>query len=151
MEYLLDRIKQLVAPLLESMNIDLVELKMQRQNRQVFLRFLVDKPIGGGISVDECAQLNETISQLFDRENFIQESFVIEVSSPGLDRPLVTIKDFIRATGKDVMIFLKEKVQGKIELSGKIASVKDNVIIVDIEGQELEIPLEKINKAKYIF
>lgn len=150
MEYLLDMIKQLVAPFLEGINIDLVELKMQRQNRQMFLRFLVDKP-SGGISLEECAKLNEEIGQLLDNQDFIQESFVLEVSSPGLDRPLMTLKDFGRAIGKDVRIFLKETIQGKIEIAGTVTSVKGDSVVINADQEELEIPLEKINKAKYIF
>lgn len=146
----IDKIKELVVPFLEIQVVDLIDLHIQRDGKKIILKFLVDKPTGG-ISLEECAKLNEEIGQILENQDFIQESFVLEVSSPGLDRPLMTIKDFIRATDKDVIIFLKEKIQGKIELSGRIASVKDNVIVVDIEGQEIEIPLEKINKAKYIF
>jgi ribosome maturation factor RimP len=145
-----DKIKELVMPLLESQVIDLVDLHIQRDRNRIILKFLVDKPTGG-ISLQECVKLNEEIGQVLETQDFIQESFVLEVSSPGLDRPLMTIKDFIRATGKDVMMFLKEKVQEKIELSGKIISAKDNVVVMEFEGKPIEIPLEKINKAKYIF
>jgi len=145
-----DKIKELVMPLLESQVIDLVDLHIQRDRNRIILKFLVDKPTGG-ISLQECVKLNEEIGQVLENQDFIQESFVLEVSSPGLDRPLMTIKDFIRATGKDVIMFLKEKVQEKIELSGKIISAKDNVVVMEFEGKPIEIPLEKINKAKYIF
>jgi len=145
-----DKIKELVMPLLESQVIDLVDLHIQRDRNKIILKLLVDKPTGG-ISLQECVKLNEEIGQVLENQDFIQESFVLEVSSPGLDRPLMTIKDFIRATGKDVIMFLKEKIQEKIELSGKIISAKDNVVVIEFEGEQIEIPLEKINKAKYIF
>ena len=148
-EYI-DKIEEIVVPLIEGQGFDLVDLFMHRDNKRIIIRFLVDKP-SGGISLDECTKLNEGIGQLLENQDFIQESFVLEVSSPGLDRPLISLKDFIRATDKDVIIFLKEKVQGKIEISGKINAVKDNVVFVGIDGQEIEVPLEKINKAKYIF
>ncbi|MBM3248148.1 MAG: ribosome maturation factor RimP [Candidatus Omnitrophica bacterium] len=145
-----NKIKELVMPLLESQVIDLVDLHIQRDRNKIILKLLVDKPTGG-ISLQECVKLNEEIGQVLENQDFIQESFVLEVSSPGLDRPLMTIKDFIRATGKDVIMFLKEKIQEKIELSGKIISAKDNVVVIEFEGEQIEIPLEKINKAKYIF
>lgn len=146
----IDKIKEIVVPLIEGQGFDLVDLLMHRDNRRIIIRFLVDKPTGG-ISLDECTKLNEEIGQLLENQDFIQESFLLEVSSPGLDRPLMSLKDFIRALNKDVIIFLKEKVQEKIEISGKINAVKDNAVFVGIDGGEIEIPLEKINKAKYIF
>ncbi|HOX54247.1 MAG TPA: ribosome maturation factor RimP [Candidatus Omnitrophota bacterium] len=146
----IDKIKELVTPLLENKVIDLVDLHIQRDRKKVTLKFLVDKPTGG-ISLEECVKLNEEIGQILENQDFIQESFVLEVSSPGLDRPLMTIKDFIRAINKDVIMFLKEKIQGKLELSGRVIAAKDNIIFLDIQGQQVEVPLEKINKAKYIF
>lgn len=145
-----DKIKELVTPLLENKVIDLVDLHIQRDRKKVTLKFLVDKPTGG-ISLEECVKLNEEIGQILENQDFIQESFVLEVSSPGLDRPLMTIKDFIRAINKDVIMFLKEKIQGKLELSGRVIAAKDNIIFLDIQGQQVGVPLEKINKAKYIF
>jgi ribosome maturation factor RimP len=146
----IDKIKEVVMPLLENYCIDLVDLHFHRGRKQIILKFLVDKP-NGGISLDDCAKLNEDISELLDKENLIQESFLLEVSSPGLDRPLLTIKDFIRAKNKEVRIFLREPIEGKLEWTAEIKNVKENSIIMNINGKETQIPIDKINKAKQIF
>jgi ribosome maturation factor RimP len=145
-----NKIQELVRPLLENLGIELVELKLHRTKKRIVLKFFVDKP-EGGINLDECAQLNESIGKILDKEDLIQESFILEVSSPGLDRPLMTIKDFTRVKGRNIRIFLREAINGKTELIGKVSSIRGNNIIIDIVNQEIEIPLNKINKAKQIF
>ena len=125
----IDKIKEIVLPLLESYGIDLVDLHFHRGRKKINLKFLVDKP-SGGISLDECAKLNEDIGDLLEKDNIIQESFILEVSSPGLDRPLLTAKDFLRAKDKEVRIFLREPVDNKIELKGKIIDVKQDIIVL---------------------
>jgi len=145
-----DKIKEIVVPLLENYGIDLVDLHFHRGRKRINLKFLVDKP-RGGISLDDCAKLNEDIGDLIEKENIIQESFVLEVSSPGLDRPLLTEKDFIRVKDKEVRVFLREPVEEKLEFVGKVVDVRNNNIVIVINSKETEIPLDKINKAKQIF
>ncbi|MFH1655349.1 MAG: ribosome maturation factor RimP [Candidatus Omnitrophota bacterium] len=145
-----DKIKEIVMPLFENYGIDLVDLHIYSGGKRINLKFLVDKP-GGGISLDDCTKLNEDIGDLLDKENVIQESFLLEVSSPGLDRPLLTIKDFIRNKDKDVKIFLREPVEDRIEIAGKIISAEDDIVVIKTEDKEIKIPIDKINKAKKIF
>jgi len=149
MEYLLDRIKELVSPLLDGMNIDLVELKMHRQNRQMFLRFFVDRP-EGGITVKECANLNIEISRVLDEADLIQESFVLEVSSPGIDRPLVTAKDFRRVKNRKIKIYVSVPIENKLELEGSLVKVEGDKIIILVGEKQVNIPLDKINKARQV-
>ncbi|MBM3251539.1 MAG: ribosome maturation factor RimP [Candidatus Omnitrophica bacterium] len=146
----IDKIKEIIMPLLENYGIDLVDLHFHKGRKKITLKFLVDKPCGG-ISLDDCAKLNEDIGDLLDQQGIIQESFLLEVSSPGLDRPLSTIKDFTRAKNKEVRFFLREPIKGKLELAGKIIDVKENNILIDSGNGEIEVPIEKINKAKQIF
>ncbi len=149
MEYLLDRIKELVVPVLESKNIDLVDLKMQRQNRRMFLRFLVDKP-EGGITLEECATLNTEMGNVLDEADLIQESFILEVSSPGVDRPLSTAKDLRRAINRNIRIFLCEPIENRLEFEGKLAGVSEEAVTISIADKQIVISIEKINKAKQI-
>ncbi len=149
MEYLLDRIKELVVPFLENMQVDIVELKLQRQNRQIFLRFLVDKA-EGGITLKECANLNTEIGKILDDADLLQESFMLEVSSPGLDRPLSTAKDFRRVINRNIKVYLSEAVEGKIELQGKLIKAENNSIAISANDAQIVIAIDKINKAKQI-
>jgi ribosome maturation factor RimP len=149
MEYLLDRIKELSMPVLEAHSIDLVDLKLQRQNRRVFLRFFVDKP-EGGITLDKCADLNTEISLILDEADLIQERFILEVSSPGLDRPLATAKDFKRALNRDIKIYLAEPIENRLEFLGNLQSVEEERINILVDGRIVIIPINIINKAKQV-
>lgn len=150
MDVYLDKIKEISKPILDSQDVVLVDLFLRRDKKKIILRFLIDKP-EGGISLDECAKLNEIIGEALDKDALIQESFILEVSSPGLDRPLITIEDFSRVQGRDIRVFLREPVNEKIEIAGKLDSLKEDKIVIDTADKKIEIPIDKINKAKQIF
>ena len=90
---LLDKIKQVVQGYIEGLGYELVDPSLSKTRGNITLRILTDKP-RGGISLKECADLNQGLSAILDRENTLEESCVIEVSSPGIDRPLASRKDF---------------------------------------------------------
>ena len=140
---------RVIAEDLQKNNFDLVELTHRYEGRDLVLRLLVDKP-QGGITMDECAGLNRLLGELLDEKDIIPARYVLEVSSPGLDRPLASRKDFTRCLNKQAVFFLNEQVSGKLELRGRISSAGDTSVFIDISGEILEIPLTKINKAKLI-
>ena len=150
MEYLLDRIKELISPLFPEGSYDLVDMALKREAGRMILRLLVDRPTGG-ITLDECAKLNSKIGEILDEADLIQERFALEVSSPGLDRPLKTEKDFCRKLEKNIRIFLSEPIKDKIEFAGKLIKVTEGAIILLVNSYEVVIPVDKINKAKEIF
>jgi ribosome maturation factor RimP len=130
-------------------NIDLVDLVYRYEGRNLILRLLVDYP-QGGITLDECARLNIEISKILDEREVIQERYILEVSSPGIDRPLVSKNDFLRCINRDVWFLFPSPLKGKIELRGLIKSVKDDSVEIEVENQILEIPFGNITKAKQI-
>lgn len=149
-EALLNEVRMLAEEYLRAQALDLVDLIYRFEGRDLFLRFLVDRP-EGGISLEECASLNRRIGEILDEKNLLSMRYILEVSSPGLDRPLTAKKDFLRSIDKKAKFFLKEPVQGKIEWDGLIKLVGDNEVFVEIDGgNNIEVPLEKINKAKLI-
>lgn len=145
-EELRDRIRQSVASFIADLGYELVDLKLFRASRVLTLKFLIDRP-RGGITIAECAILNEDIGGLLDKEDILQESFAIEVSSPGLDRPLLTQKDFLRAEGKQVRIFLKEPVNNMTEIEAVARKVQGDFLFLDLPDRIEKIPLNKIKKA----
>jgi len=149
MEYLTERIKELVSPLFRDSDLVLVELKVFRDRRKVILRFLVDRS-KGGIRLDECTQLNAQIGEILDREQLLEESYVLEISSPGIDRPLVSLEDFSRVIGRNVRLFLKEAIKDKRELIGSIDKIEGEDIIFLLGSEYLNIPIDNIIKAKQI-
>ena len=150
MEYLLDRIKELVSSIFTQKGYDLVELTIKRESGRMILRFLADRATGG-ITLDECADLNSKIGEILDEADLIQENFALEVSSPGLDRPLKTEKDFIRKLEKNIRVFLSGPVNKKLEFVGKLVKVTEGTIILLVNSYEVVIPIDKINQAKEIF
>ena len=144
-----EKLKAVICDYLKEENVILVDLNFRPQRRKFILRIIVDET-GGGITLDRCAYLNNTISQLLDRENLIQASYVLEVSSPGIDRPLVTRDDFSRCLNRKVRIFLNES-QGKIcEILGVVISVTDAQLNLDSGGEIRQIPFDRIKKAKQV-
>jgi len=148
-QVLIERVEQLIHPFLEGMGADLVDLKIHRNGLTVNLQVLVDK-VQGGISLAECSRLNREIVEAIERENLIEQHYVLEVSSPGIDRPLRTKKDFAMVISREVHFFLLEPVAEKIEHQGQVKEVREEHVVIDSPLGEIAIPLDKINKAKQI-
>lgn len=147
---ILVELKDFVSGYLKEQGLRLVDLIYRYEGRDLFLRILVDKP-EGGITLDECARLNDEISRILDDKDIIKQRYILEVFSPGLDRPLVAKSDFLRCVNRNVRFFLCESINGKMELEGIITKIDgDSVYIKDLQGKLIEIPLAKIKKAKQI-
>lgn len=144
-----EQLKSIIEEYLKGQNLDLVDIIYRYEGRELFLRILVDKP-EGGISLDECASVNENISRILDEEDSIGQKYILEVSSPGIDRPLATKNDFQRCIGRKVKFFLTEKINQKIELDGVTDKVTDDSVFINTKQGALEIPLLKIKKAKQV-
>jgi len=140
---------KLIEEYLAARGLELVELIYRREGREQVLRALVDRP-EGGISLGECGRLNKDLGMLLDEKNILAESYTLEVSSPGLDRPLREKKDFQRSKGKLVKFFLREMVEGKLEWDGVITEVTDDAVHIEAKDKLLVIPLALINKAKML-
>ena len=129
-EEIIAKVERISYPLLAAANVDLVELSVDVHKEDVMLQFMADKPIGG-ITIQECADLNHAIVAAIDADGFLGESYSLEFSSPGLDRPLVTQKDFLRNMDRQVRVELKEAIASKKGWVGKIIRV-ENVHMGDI-------------------
>lgn len=154
---LLDKIKQVVQGYIEGLGYELVDLGLSKTRGNITLRILTDKP-KGGINLKECADLNQGLSAILDRENTLGGSYVLEVSSPGIDRPLTSRKDFLRAGERQIRVVLSEPIEGKYEITGIITKVEDDSLFLDSgkkiidgeRGRTIKIPLNKIKKAKQV-
>ncbi len=146
---LVANLRGIILPILEAENIELVELNFFRVSARFILRILVDKK-EGSIDISECARLNEKIGRILEERNIIRDRYTLEVSSPGLDRPLSTKNDFLRCINRKVRLLLSESIRGKMEIRGAIVQVKDDAMDIDTDGQIIEVALSKINKAEQI-
>ena len=128
----------------------LVDINFRVDGSGLLLSLLADRP-QGGISLEECSLLNRLVRQILDEDNKFYGQYSLEISSPGLDRPLKTKEDFMRCLNKQVVFFLNDLVSDKIEWKGIINRVTETSVFITTTGEVLEIPLIKVNKAKLVF
>ena len=148
------RLNEVIGNYLAENNFEVVELIFRYEGRNLVLRLFVEKP-EGGITLDECATLNRRLGELLEAGDILPESYLLEVSSPGLDRELKTREDFTRCLRKQAVFYLNDLVGGKYQQEGLISRVDEGAVFIEIlkehnSAQVLEIPLTKINKAKLI-
>lgn len=143
-------LERIIRDLCSANALEFVELALQPFAGRLAVRVLIDQP-GGGITIDECARINRLIGDTTEEKNLIPQQYVIEVSSPGIDRPMRVKADFARAVGRNAKFFLNREINGKIEWDGVIISVSDSDVAVDAGTCRLEFPLDSINKAKQLF
>jgi len=140
-----DRVNSLIHGYLEENGIELVDIIYRREQGGMVLRLLVDTT--EGITIAECERLNNYLSEVLDKEEVIDERFLLEVASPGLDRPLVTDRDFERVMGKELDVRTYEPIDGGREHSGKLIGMDKENIVVESALISVVIPKAKIAKA----
>lgn len=142
----LTAIQALIEPLLVVEETELVELTCRPQGRQLLVRLLVDK--AGGITIARCAKLNRCISDALETSNLIEESYTVEVSSPGLDRPLATKRDFERAVGEEVWLDVRIGEGRFRETQGMLLAIQPEAVVLKTTSGNVTIPLADIRIAK---
>jgi ribosome maturation factor RimP len=136
----------ILEPLLEAEGLSLVDIEYKWERGGWIFRVLIDKT--QGITLDDCARVSREFGQLLDVENIIPASYRLEVSSPGLDRPLKKEADFIKYTGRRVRIKTREPVSGRRNFKGDLLGCAEAKVTVKVEGGEVfTIPLASILKA----
>ncbi len=145
----LQDLRSVIEPIIKEKGFELVDMYFRYESGSMILGILADRP-EGGITIDECTFLSRELSVLIDEKNAVDEQYVLEVSSPGIDRPLKTKEDFRRCKGRAVTVYLCQPVAGKLEYSGEIRSVDDLALVLVADGQDVQVPLDAVSKAKQI-
>lgn len=145
-EELLEKVRSAAQPLLEELHLVLVDMVIKRRGADLAIEMLVDRP-QGGINLDECAEFNHRLSFIIEEAQWIKDGFLLDVSSPGLDRPLKTPGDFSRAANRSVRFLLTEPLTGKWEYIGMVQSVDDETVTIIHESGVVTIPVKIISKA----
>jgi len=151
---LLASLEKLIGPIVADYALELVDLEVKGDGRRQVLRVFIDKP--GGVTLDDCAEVSREISALFEVEDPIEGAYVLEVSSPGLDRPLKKLRDFERSTGKLVKLRTHELLDPdgrghqRKTFVGELLGVDGTQIKMrqtDRRGGEIAIDFEAVAKA----
>ena len=145
-----ERTEKLLGPILEENHIELVDVEYVKEGGSWYLRAYIDKP--GGITVDDCEIVNRALGDLLDEEDFIEDSYILEISSPGLGRPLKKERDFARSLGEEVEIRTYRMVNKQKEFRGILKAYdKDTVTIEEEEGQDQIFERENIALIRLAF
>ncbi len=143
---LFKQVKQVLEPLLKVSQLDLFSLSIRRQGWRYLIEIRVDKTLGG-ITIEECARFNRAMIETIEAHNLIPDDYILEVSSPGVDWPLMSKKDFMRVLKRRVKFYLTEDLNAKLEFVGVIDQVYDDQVLIRSDSEEFAIPFEKIKKA----
>ncbi|MEQ8814876.1 MAG: ribosome maturation factor RimP [Thalassobaculum sp.] len=145
------RLAAIVAPTIESMGFELVRV-MLTGGRRPTLQIMAERADGSGMSVEDCAEISRTISAVLDVEDPIAGEYTLEVSSPGIDRPLTRLKDFRRYAGFEARVDLSAPIDGRKRFSGRLIGVDDaDRVLMEIEpGVREALPFEGIARAKLV-
>ncbi|MCT2534561.1 ribosome maturation factor RimP [Aquibacillus koreensis] len=145
-----EKTEELVLPILERLDLELVDIEFEKEGKNWFLRVFVDKT--GGVDIEECGQVSEQLSEKLDAEDPVTFPYFLEVSSPGVERPLKKKKDFENNIGNNVYVKLYEPLHDSKEFEGVLKSYEDEVAVLEIKiktrKKEIEIPFDKIAKAR---
>ncbi|MBI1987526.1 MAG: ribosome maturation factor RimP [Nitrospinae bacterium] len=146
-EGLLIRIERLIKPILLSEGMELVDLEFSRQGKRWYLRIYMDKK--GGVNLRDCEHISHQVERVLDVEDLIPQSYVLEVSSPGLDRPLKKREDYLRYRGRLIKFSTSTAIQGRKNFVGTLKEMKEDVVWVELKGGELlQVPWPEIVKAR---
>jgi ribosome maturation factor RimP len=143
----LDQVEAVVAPVLASHGMSLVDSEWLREGRRWVLRLFVDKP--GGVSVGDCQAFSREAGDVLDVSGIIEPSYDLEVSSPGLDRVLRKDRELAWAVGREVHCWVAEPVEGRTEFSGRLLAVSPATLTVEEPvGIRHELPRRLVTKAR---
>jgi ribosome maturation factor RimP len=145
----LERIRFLVEPVLGPLGFELLDARFLTEHGRRILRLFVDKE--GGVSLGDCERISRELETMLEVEGVLGERSVLEVSSPGLDRPLTKPEHFQKYAGKMAAVTTAQPIDGRRNYKGLIRSVEDGQVVMEIDQQEYRVPLGLIERAHLVF
>lgn len=128
--------EEILTPIVEEYGFELVDVEYVKEGSTWYLRSYIDKP--GGISIDDCEMVSRRLSDILDAQDYIEDSYIMEVSSPGLGRPLKKEKDFKRSLGKEVEIRTYRMIEKQKEFTGILKSYDENSVTIQMEDDTMK-------------
>jgi ribosome maturation factor RimP len=143
-------LQDLIEPIVEQQGYELIRVLTMGGETNQTLQVMIDTLNGKNITVDDCAKVSRALSDMLDEKDPIKDKYSLEVSSPGLDRPLTKLAHFERWTGYEVKLETEEKIENRKRFKGKILQVAGQDIVLSDEKTEYTIPFAAISKAKLV-
>jgi ribosome maturation factor RimP len=147
-----EELRALIEPVVDGTGYELVDAQLARGGKPWTLRITIDTPEGDGrVPVDACASISREIGSQLDVADTIQANYRLEVSSPGLDRPLTREKDFASACGSEVHVETRQPISGRRRFRGVLLRFEADVAAIEVDGNEVEISFADVSKAKMVY
>lgn len=137
-------------PIVQENGMELIEVEFVKEGAEWFLRIFMDKE-GGTVDLDDCEAVSRKVSEILDVSDPIEQEYRLEVSSPGIERPLRRTKDFVRFCGEKIQVKTYTEVQGKKKLIGILKAASEDEITVNADGEDVVIPMKQIAKANLVW
>lgn len=141
-------LQEMLQGAVEDLGCELWGIECQRAGRFMTVRLFIDKE--GGVTVDDCADVSRQVSAILDVEDPIADKYNLEVSSPGLDRPLFTLSQFERYIGQDIAVHLRIPVMERRKWQGKLECIENDMVTLIVDGQEQVLVFGNIQKANIV-
>lgn len=142
------RLAAIVQPIIEGMGFELVRLRLMSGKTRI-LQIMADRP-DGGIEIDDCGEISTVVSAALDVEDPLEDPYVLEVSSPGIDRPLTRLKDFDTWAGYEARLETEELIDGRRRFKGTLAGTEADEVLVEIEEGTIGLKFDWLSDAKLI-
>ncbi len=146
---LLKKVERTIAPMAETMGYDIVRILLIGSGNDQTLQIMAEKP-DGTMHIDDCSRLSQAVSALLDVEDLIPDAYVLEVSSPGIDRPLTRLKDFDRYKDNETRVELATAHNGQKKFRGMLRGLDGENIVMEIDTGTVKLPFRDVEKAKLI-
>ena len=144
------RVERIIAPTLDGMGYELVRVQMSGGRQHSRLQVMAERADQRGMTVDDCAEISRAVSALLDVEDPIAGSYDLEVSSPGIDRPLTRPRDFERFAGQEAKIEMRETLDGRRRFRGLLKGFEEGCALLEVESETVKLPVEDIERAKLV-
>jgi ribosome maturation factor RimP len=144
------RVDELIRPSVEHEGFRLVRVKLMENSKQRTLQIMVERKDSGAMTVDDCAEISHMVSTLLDVHDPIQGAYHLEVSSPGIDRPLMEPADFEKYLGFEAKLETKMPVDGRKRFKGKLKQFADNMVRIEVDNEEYSIAFDQVATAKLV-
>jgi ribosome maturation factor RimP len=142
------RMAEIITPVIEDLGFELVRVRLM-SGKSTILQIMADKP-EGGIEVDDCAEISQAVSAILDVEDPILDEYTLEVSSPGIDRPLTRLKDFEMFEGYEAKIETTEMIDGRRRFKGELAGVEDGEVLINVAEGTIGLKFDWLSDAKLV-
>lgn len=141
-------VTELIEPVVRDENLELVDVEYKKEGKNWYLRIYIDKD--GGVSVEDCQKVSRQIEDMIQIDEIIHSAYILEVSSPGLDRPLKKEKDLLRSIGKKVSVTTYSPIDKQRNFVGIIKGFSNQTLSLDVNGKSVAIPFEVIANTKLV-